>query len=61
MLLDQIMFLANLKTSMFVYIYFAAQKDNVIRGIQSDTSLAVCLKPTFYIVYFKHTKQLWYQ
>lgn len=54
MLLDQIMFLVNMKTSSFVYIYFSAQKDNLIPGIQSDTNLAVCLKLVFYIVYFKH-------
>lgn len=38
------MFPVNMKTSRFVYIYFSAQKDNLIPGIQSDTNMAVTLK-----------------
>jgi len=56
--LDQIMFLVNMKTSSFVYIYFSAQKDNLTPGIQSHTNMAVCLELVLYTVYFKHKKQL---
>lgn len=50
-----------MKTGIFVCIYFSLQKDNLTAGIQSNTNMAVSLKALFYNVYFKHTKQVWYQ